>query len=217
MSGDLSKAFEALKKDEVLDAVKSRVEKGEDPIQILDECRKGVTKVGDLYQKREYYLAELILSGELFKKVLEILEPHMAKTRQSEPLGKVVLATLKGDIHDLGKNILAILLGARGFEVHNLGVDADPDKVLEQVKKIKPDFVGFSALITTAFESMKQTVKLFEEAGIRNQFKLMLGGGVTTPGVKDYIGADFQTLDAMEGVEYCIKMIKERKIPIASG
>lgn len=216
MSLDLSKAFEELRRDEVLDAVKSRIEKGEDPIKILDECREGLTKVGDLFQKKEYFLADLILSGELFKEVVEILEPLMTKTQQSEPLGKVVLVTLKGDIHDLGKNILSILLSTRGFEVHDLGVDADPNMVFEQVKKINPDFVGFSALISSAFESMKQAVDLFEKAGIRNQFKLMVGGGVTTSEVKDYIGADFQTRDVMQGVEYCIKMIKGRKIPITS-
>ena len=211
MSEDLTKDFVDLEKDKVLAAVKSRVESGEDPIQILDECRKGIITVGDLFQKRDYFLMELMLSGELLKQVTEILEPYLAKARPSEPLGKVVLVTLKGDIHDLGKNILSILLGAQGFEVHDLGVDVEPDDVLEHVKKIKPDFVGFSVLITTAFEQMKQAVKLFEETGIRNQFKLMIGGGVTTPELKDYIGAAFQTMNALEGVEYCIKTIKERE------
>lgn len=209
MSIDLSKAIVEINRDQVLDEVKSRVEKGEDPIQILDECRKGIIEVGELFQKGEYFLVELMLSGELFVEVVEILEPHMAKTRPSKPLGKIVLATLKGDIHDIGKNILSIMLTAQGFEVHDLGVDADPDEVVEEIKKIKPDFVGFSALITSAFESMKRAVDLLEEAGVRNQFKLLVGGGVTTPVVKDHINADFQTRDAMEGVEFCLKSIKE--------
>jgi methylmalonyl-CoA mutase cobalamin-binding domain/chain len=214
MSSDLSKDFKEIKREEVLEAVKSRVEKGEDPIKILDECRKGVVEVGELFQKREYFLAELMLAGELFREVIEILEPYMAKTDPSKPLGKVVLATLKGDIHDLGKNIFSIMLSAQGFEVHDLGVDADPEKVVEEIKRIKPDFVGFSVLITSAFDSMKQAVDLLEEAGVRNQFKLMVGGGVTTPVVKDHINADFQTRDAMEGVKYCIKIINEIKVKV---
>ncbi len=209
MSIDLSKNVKEINRDEVLAEVKSRVEKSEDPIQILDECRKGIIEVGELFQKGEYFLVELMLAGELFEEVVEILGPHMAKSRPSKPLGKVVLVTLKGDIHDIGKNIFSIMLTAQGFEVHDLGVDADPDKVVEEILKIKPDFVGFSALITSAFESMKRAVDLLEEAGVRNQFKLMVGGGVTTPEVKDHINADLQTRDAMEGVDYCLKSIEE--------
>ena len=209
MSIDLSKAIVELNRDEALDAVKSRIKKGENPIQILDDCRKGVIEVGELYQKGEYFLAELMISGELFGEILEILKPHMAKTQPSKPRGTVVLATLKGDVHDLGKNIFSIMLTAQGFEVHDFGVDADPDMGVEEIKKIKPDLVGFSALITGAFDSMKRAVDLLEEAGVRDQFKLMVGGGVTTPVVKDYINADFQTRDAMEGLEYCLKSIEE--------
>ncbi|MCP4764361.1 MAG: cobalamin-binding protein [archaeon] len=210
MSIDLSKAIEELNRDEALDAVKSRVEKGEDPVKILDDCQKGIIQVGELFQKREYFLAELMLSGELFGEIMEILKPHLAKAQQSEPKGKVVLATLKGDIHDLGKNIYSIMLTAQGFEVHDLGVDVDPNIAVEEIKKIKPQFVGFSALITSAFDSMKKVVDQLEKAGLRNEFYLMVGGGVTTKEVKDFINADFQTRDAMEGVDYCLKIIEER-------
>ena len=208
MVEELTAALVDFRKEEVIEAVKSRAERGESPVQILAECRRGMTIVGERFQKGEYFLAELMLSGEIFKGAMAILEPYLAKTNPSKPLGKVVLATLKGDIHDLGKDIVAIMLKAQGFEVYNLGVDVSPNIVIDKVKETTPDFVGFSALITTAFDSMKQTAIMLQEAGLREQFKLMVGGGVTTPAVKEYVGADFQTTDATEGVAYCIEVMK---------
>ena len=208
MAEDLIAALVDFRKEEVIEAVKSRAERGESPVQILAECRRGMTIVGERFQKGEYFLAELMLSGEIFKGAMAILEPYLAKANPSKPLGKVVIATLKGDIHDLGKDIVAIMLKAQGFEVHNLGVDVSPNIVIDKVKETTPDFVGFSALITTAFDSMKQTAIMLQEAGLREQFKLMVGGGVTTPAVKEYVGADFQTTDATEGVAYCIEVMK---------
>ena len=201
-------ALVELERDRVAEEVKSRAETGESPIQILEECRRGMTIVGDRFQKGEYFLAELMLSAEIFKGAMAILEPYLASASESEPLGKVVLATLQGDIHDMGKNILAIMLKAQGFEVHDLGVDVAPGLVVEKVRETRPDFVGFSVLITTAFDSMKQAAAMLREAGFREQFKLMIGGGVTTSVVKDYVGADFQTTDATEGVAYCIDVMR---------
>jgi len=210
MSEGLSKALVELERDEVIKALKGRVEEGEDPVGILEQCRQGMTIVGERFQKGDYFLAELMLSAEIFKEAVAILEPYLAKARPSKPLGKVLLATLKGDIHDLGKNILATLLRARGFEVYDLGVDVSPVLVVERVEEIRPEFVGFSALITTAFASMKEAADMLANVGLRDQLKLMVGGGVTTPMVKDYVGADFQTTDAMEGVTYCLKLVGGR-------
>ena len=204
--GELSMKVVELKRDEVVEDVKHRLNQGEDPIQILDECRQGMTIVGERFQEGDYYLAELMLSAEVFKGAIAILDPYLAKARPTKSPGKVVLATPKGDIHDLGKNIMVTLLSAHGFEVHDLGVDVLPETIVERVKELQPDFVGFSALITVAFDSMKEATDMFEKAGIRDQFKLMVGGGVTTPKVKDHIGADFQTVDATEGVAYCMKV-----------
>jgi methanogenic corrinoid protein MtbC1 len=207
MSEELAMAIVELKRDEVLDAVKKRAKKGENPLHILEECRQGMTIVGDRFQKGDYFLAELMLSAEIFKGIVNILDPYLAKARPPKPLGKVVVATLKGDIHDLGKNLFAALLKAQGFEVHDLGVDVPPATLVAKVKEVKPEFVGFSALITSVFASMKEAAEMLEEAGIRDQFKLMVGGGITNNMVKEYIGADFQTVDAMAGVAYCMKSI----------
>ena len=210
MSEGLSKALVELERDEVIKAVKGRVGEGEDPVGILEQCRQGMTIVGQRFQKGDYFLAELMLSAEIFKEAVAILEPYLAEARPSKPLGRVLLATLKGDIHDLGKNIVATLLRARGFEVYDLGVDVAPALVVERVEEIRPEFVGFSALITTAFASMKEAADMLANVGLRDQLKLMVGGGVTTPMVKDYVGADFQTTDAMEGVTYCLKLVGGR-------
>jgi len=207
MSEELSMAIVELKRDEAVQAVRSRLEKGEEPLRILEECRHGMSTVGERFQKGDYFLAELMLSAEIFKEAMKILQPHLARLRPEKPLARVVLATLQGDIHNLGKDIVATLLQAHGFEVHDLGVDVPPSRVLVEVKKVKPRFVGFSALITTAFPSMKEAARMLQEAGLRKNTKLMIGGGVTTPMTRDYVGADFQTLDAMEGVAYCLNVI----------
>jgi methanogenic corrinoid protein MtbC1 len=207
MSEELALAIVDLDREKVLNLVESRSKKGESPLQILEECRQGMTIVGERYQKGEFFLLELMLSGEIFKGVMAILEPQLAKERPPKPLGRIVLATLKGDIHNLGKDLFGSLVKIQGFEVYDLGVDVAPALVVDKVKEVKPDFVGFSALITSTFDSMKQASEMLEEAGLRKRFKLMVGGGITTPMVKDYIGADFQTRDAMEGVAYCMKSI----------
>jgi methylmalonyl-CoA mutase cobalamin-binding domain/chain len=208
MSGELSKALVELRRDEAVEIVRRRIDVGEDPLYILDECRQGMTIVGERFQKGDYFLAELMLSAEIFKAATAILEPCLAGVRPSKPQGSVVLATMKGDIHDLGKNILAIMLKAQGFEVHDLGVDVAPGLVVEKVRETAPDFVGFSALITTSFDSMKQAAEMLHEAGLRERFKLMIGGGVTTYVVKEHVGADFQTTDATEGVAYCLDVVR---------
>jgi methanogenic corrinoid protein MtbC1 len=207
MSDELALAIVELDREKVLNLVESRSKKGESPLQILDECRQGMTIVGERYQKGEFFLLELMLSGEIFKGVMAILEPQLAKARPPKPLGKIVLATLKGDIHNLGKDLFGSLVKIQGFEVYDLGVEVAPALVVDKVKEVKPDFVGFSALITSVFDSMKQASEMLEEAGLRKRFKLMVGGGITTPMVKDCIGADFQTRDAMEGVAYCTKSV----------
>jgi methanogenic corrinoid protein MtbC1 len=181
-----------------------KLEAGEDPLAILVECREGMTQVGQRFQDGDYYLAELLLSAEIFKAAVAQLEPHLPRGVDPRPAGTVVLATMRGDIHDLGKNILATLLRAHAFEVHDLGVNVEPALLVERVRELRPGFVGFSALITTAFRSMQEARRLLEKAGLRDSLQLMIGGGVTTPELEAWLGADFQTQDASEGVAWCI-------------
>jgi methylmalonyl-CoA mutase cobalamin-binding domain/chain len=211
MSDTLSTAVVELQHEEAIALLTARIAQGEDPLALLGACRDGMTQVGDRFQQGDYYLSELLLAAEIFKQAAAILAPSLARTRAAEPVGTVVLATMRGDIHDLGKNIVATLLRAHAFEVHDLGVNVTPAAVVAAVERIKPDFVGFSALLTTAFGSMKEAADLLAAAGWRDRLKLMIGGGVTTPQVKEYVGADFQSVDATAGVAYCIAVQKERR------
>ncbi len=201
---ELAGALVELKHEEALDLVRTRLDGGSSALSILASCREGMNLVGEKFQEGEYYLAELILSAEIFKAAAEILKPHLQSEGSGEALATIVLATMRGDIHDLGKNIFGTLLTAQSFDVKDLGVNVEPQELVDAVQEIKPEFVGFSSLITTSFESTKQAVELLREAGLRNGVKVMVGGGVTTPGFMEYVGADFQTLDAAEGVRYCM-------------
>lgn len=205
MPDALSIALVELKRDAVAEMATRRLADGEDPVAILDACRQGMTMVGERFQAGDYYLAELLLAAEIFKQIAVLLDPHLAKHRAAEAKGTVVLATMKGDIHDLGKNIFATLLRVHGFAVHDLGVDVPPARVAVCVAETAPDFVGFSALLTPAFHSMKEAAELMAAAGTRERVKLLVGGGVTTPTLREYIGADFQTTDATEGVAFCLR------------
>jgi methylmalonyl-CoA mutase cobalamin-binding domain/chain len=211
MMENLSKGFVELNGEAVLNDVRIRLEKGEDPLKILDDARQGMVVVGEQYQIGEFYLAEMMLAAEIFKQAVAILQPSLDSCRPPEPLGKVVLATAKGDVHDLGKNILGTLLQGQGFEVHDLGVDVEPSYLIERVKEVKPDFLGLSALITTVFARMEEISDLLEKENLRKDLKLMVGGGITTPVLMEHLNADFQTTDAMEGVAYCVKIMKEAR------
>jgi methanogenic corrinoid protein MtbC1 len=205
---DLSVAVADLNRDQVVGIVKRTIEEGKDPKEILDECGRGMKLVGERYERGEYFLSELLLAAEIFKGAAATLEPYIARGPRPVNLGRIVLATLRGDIHDLGKNLLVVLLKAQGLEVDDMGVDVDPVRVVEKVREVKPDFVGFSALMTTAFGSMKEAAELLEREGLRQAVKLMIGGGATDALAKEYVAADFQTIDAAEGVKFCLKEVK---------
>ena len=218
MSSRLTKNLVELERDQVLSEVKERLNQGEDPMKIFEECKQGMEIVGEKFKNKEYFLAELMLSGDLFRETTELIEPFLGEIKTEEDIkGKVMLVTVQGDIHDLGKNILGMLLKLEGFEVIDLGVDVDPDIVVDKVKELQPDFLGFSALLTITFDPMKIIIDKLKEAGLRDRLRIMVGGGITTTLVKDYIGADYQTIDAMEGVQYCLELIKSKVMVKARG
>ncbi len=218
MSTRLTKNLIELERDLVLSEVKERLNQGDDPMKIFEEGKRGMELVGEKYKNKEYFLAELMLSGDLFKEIMELIEPQLGEIKtEGNVKGKIILATIQGDIHDLGKDILATLLKMEGFEVYNLGVDVNPDIIVEKVKEIQPDFLGFSSLLTITFDPMKEVIDKLKETGIRDKLKILVGGGITTPLVKDYIGADFQTIDAMEGVQYCLETVKAKVTIKARG
>jgi 5-methyltetrahydrofolate--homocysteine methyltransferase len=207
MGKTLAEALVDFDQDFVLEEIKKRLDEGEEPIQIVRELQRGMGLIGERFNSGEFFLSELLMSADLFTKAMDILEPQLAGTVQ-ETIGKIVIGTPKGDIHDIGKNIFCVVAKGAGFEVHDLGVDVPVNRFVEVVEEIRPQILGFSALLTTAFEPMKQVVDQLAEKGLRESLKVIVGGGVTTETVKKYLGADGQAIDAIDGLNQCKKLLQ---------
>ena len=188
------------REDEVLKMVKERVEAGEDPLKIVNECREGITEVGKRFEAKEYFVPDLIMSGEIFKGAMEILKPKMAG-KSTKKLGNFVIGTVSGDIHDIGKDITATMLEANGFEIYNLGVDIPPEKFVEKIKEVNAFAVGLCGLMTLAHDPMKETVELIKKEGLRDKVKIIIGGGTMDETVREYTGADAWSDNAAKGVD----------------
>jgi methanogenic corrinoid protein MtbC1 len=208
---ELIDAIADIKEDEALTIVRHRLELGEEPMAIVEECRVGMAIVGERYQRGEYFLGELIMSGEIFKQAMSLIEPRLTADVPTETIGKVVMGTVKGDIHSIGKDIVTGLLRMSGFEVFDLGVDVAPEAFVEKVVETGAPILGMSGLLTPSFESMKNTVTAIRERGIRDRVKVIIGGGVVIEQVKGYVGADAFTRDGAEGVKICQEFIREAK------
>lgn len=203
MSHGLVDAMAGMREREALEVAGKMLDQGEDPLKILDLCREAVEIVGDQFEKGKYFLPELVLAGEMLKKISQMAKPFLTQAPEvrTETLGKVVIGTVEGDIHDIGKDIVTFLLDVNGFEIHDLGVDVPPERFVEAIEEIQPDVVGMSALLTLAFESIKNTVKAIEEAGLRERVKIMIGGGAVDDTVRAYSGADAYGPDAVAAVK----------------
>jgi 5-methyltetrahydrofolate--homocysteine methyltransferase len=157
--------------------------------------------IGDRFERKDYYLPELIISGELFQQIGALVKPKLRSSAQtSEPAGKVVIGTVAGDIHDIGKDIVSFMLDASNFEVHDLGVDVPAEVFVQKIKEIQPDIVGLSGFLTLAFEQMHVTIQTIQEAGLRDKVKIMIGGAPMDETAAKYIGADAYGKDASAAV-----------------
>jgi methanogenic corrinoid protein MtbC1 len=206
MYTELSEALVNFNFDAVLGTVDKRLADGGDPILLLLELQEGMKQVGERFSKGDYYLAELMMSADLFTQAMAVIAPKLEGLSR-DIIGKMVIGTPKGDIHCIGKDIFVTVAKGAGFEVHDLGVDVPVEKFLEATAAIKPDILGFSALITTAFEPMKVVVDKLTEMGLRQNLKVIVGGGVTTEIVRKFVGADAQVTDAVEGLEFCKRCV----------
>ena len=200
MAKDLVKTLADLKEQEVIKIVEERLKAKEDPARILEDARKGMEMVGKRFASGEYFIPDLVYSGEILKSVTELVKPKLTKATESNKLGKIVFGTVAGDIHDIGKDIVVFMLDVNGFEVHDLGVDVPAQKFVEKIEETGASIVGLSGFLTLAFDSMKQTVDAMNGAGLRDKVKVMIGGGQITEEVRKYTGADAYGKDAVEGV-----------------
>jgi methanogenic corrinoid protein MtbC1 len=183
--------------------VTDALSQGISPKEIVEMgIRRGLQIVGEKYEANEYFLSELLYAGSLVTDLFELLKPIM-KNRQLERKGVIVIGTVRGDIHDLGKNIFKMLADSSGFEVHDLGVDVEPTAFVDQVKESRPQVLGLSALLTTALMEMKSTLDALRAAGVKGNLKVLLGGNAVKKEFGAEIGADATALDAVEGLEIC--------------
>jgi methanogenic corrinoid protein MtbC1 len=201
MAKDLVKTLADLKEKEALKIVEDRLKAGEDPLKILDDARRALEIVGKRFSDGEYFIPDLVYSGEILKQITDRVKPKLAKAAEVKRLGKVVMGTVAGDIHDIGKDIVVFMLDVNGFEVFDLGVNVPAEKFLDTIKKTGSKVVGLSGFLTLAFDSMKETVEAIKKAGLRDKVKIMIGGGQIDDQVKGFTGADAYGKDAMEAVK----------------
>jgi 5-methyltetrahydrofolate--homocysteine methyltransferase len=176
-----------------------------DPLHVLGLCRQAMDVVGKRFEEGEYFLPELVLAGEMLEQVGAIAKPLIKQGPggEAKKLGKVLIGTVHGDLHDIGKNIVSFMLDINGFEVKDIGVDVPVKKFIDEINDFKPDVVGLSGFLTLAFDSMKETIAALEQQGVRDKFKIMIGGGQIDETVRGYTGADAFGVNAVEAVTLC--------------
>ena len=181
------------------------LEEGKDPLRVLELCREAMDVVGKRFEEGEYFLPELVLAGEMLETIGAIAKPLIKHAPGEEPkkLGKVLIGTVHGDLHDIGKNIVSFMLDINGFEVKDIGIDVPVQTFIDQINDFQPDVVGLSGFLTLAFDSMKETIEAFDQAGLRRKFKIMIGGGQIDETVRAYTGADAFGVNAVEAVNLC--------------
>lgn len=197
--------------DEVaaLDLVRSRLKAGENPLTIIDECEHGMRMVGERYERQEYFLSGLIMAGEIFRQVMEMAQPSLEQLLAGHVSGLVLIGTVQGDIHDIGKDMVHLALRSFGFTVEDLGVDVPPARFLERALAIHPDLIGMSGVLTSSFSSMRETVRVLREASSSLQgIPIIIGGGMVNEEICRYVGADYWASDGVEGVRLCRRLVQ---------
>jgi len=199
MSQELISAIVEMREDDALKLTKQLLDEGTAPMEILDACRGAMDVIGERFEKGEAFLPELMMAGEMMTAISDIVKPRMVEQAATENLGKIVIGTVEGDIHDIGKDVVVFMLDLSGFEVTDLGVDVPPAKFVEAVRETGAKIVGLSGFLTLAYNPMKDTVAALKGAGLNN-VKVMIGGGQIDDQIRKYTGADAYGRDAMAAV-----------------
>lgn len=202
----VAEALEDLDETAVAAGVRQRLLSGATPLEILNELQRGMQLVGDRYAAEEYYLSELVFAAEIFTQANDQLGPLLSSST-NETHGTIVLGTVLHDIHDFGKDIVGMVLQSNGFKVIDLGVNVPYEAFVDAIRANKSQLVGLSCLLTTVFEDMKATVRAIEDAGLRGQVKILVGGGPVDQAVADYAGADAYCADAQAAVEAARRLV----------
>lgn len=217
ISDDLSAALiqstANLQETKVLQLVQRRIERDDDPMDIVEDCRKGMVLVGERYEKRQYYLAGLILAGEILREVTEMIQPQTERKYSGKSLSRILLGTVEGDIHDAGKDLFQMMLSVHGFTVFDLGVNVPPVEFLENALELRPAVIGLSCLISGAYPSMKETIEILRAEPKIAPIPIIIGGQVNAE-ICQFVRADHWSVDAMEGVRWCQEYVTEKKLEI---
>jgi methanogenic corrinoid protein MtbC1 len=208
--GKVSDAIAELDGDAVRAAVQTDLDNGRDPLELIDEARLGLQEVGDRFDTGQYFLIELIRASQVFQEASDLINPKLRELYGSGvSRGKVLIGTVAGDIHDLGKSIVKVLLDCRGVEIMDLGIDVAPPAFVEAVRDFRPDVVGMSALLTAAIPQFRTTVEALEAAGLRDGVKIIVGGGTVIDLDAAVVSADHVASDANEGVDVMLAWLDE--------
>lgn len=196
-----------MEEDEAIRVAGDMLEKGAEPAHMLDICRSAMDIVGARFEAEEYFVPELILAGEMLERIGDMVKARIAETAHDAPAkesaGTVLIGTVHGDLHDIGKNIVTFMLDVNGFDVIDLGIDVPAERFVEAIRESSPPVVGLSGFLTLAFDSMKETIDAIAEAGLRDDVKIMIGGGQVDDMVRSYTGADAFGVNAMQAVSQC--------------
>ncbi|WP_319523295.1 cobalamin-dependent protein [uncultured Desulfosarcina sp.] len=200
---DLTDAMADMNEDKALELTQKYLDAGESPVEIFRAYQAAMEEIGKRFEQNLYFVPELIMAGEMMKAGAALIKPHLKDGAEGEGAGKIgkfLIATIQGDIHDIGKNIMGMMLDLNGFEVMDLGVDVPLQKIVDAAKEFKPNVIGLSGLLTLAFDPMKALVDKLKDEGVRNDYKVIIGGAQMDQHVCDYVGADAWVTDAVAGV-----------------
>ena len=200
MKEKLVNAIADMQEEEAVRLAGEMLAAGTDPQAILDASREAMAIVGSRYEKKEYFLPELIIAGDLLKAIGALVKPRLKAASRATTFGKVLIGTVAGDIHDIGKDVVSFMLDVSNFEVMDLGVDVPAETFVEKIRQFKPRVVGMSGFLTQAFDQMKSTVAAIEAAGLRSGVRIMIGGAIMDESVVKYVGADAYGADATAAV-----------------
>jgi methylmalonyl-CoA mutase cobalamin-binding domain/chain len=203
---DIVEAIVKLEEKTAIQISKNLLHSGIDPIEILEKGREGMSTVGKKFEEGIFFLSDMIMAAEIFKEIMNIIRPQLKKSEIKER-GRVVIGTVAGDVHDIGKNLMIALLEAEGFEVIDLGVDVSPERFVDAIREYRPDIVGMSSLLTIAIESVNKTINSISEAGLREIVKIIVGGGRIDEYAGDYLRPDAYTDNAAIGVRLCKQLL----------
>jgi 5-methyltetrahydrofolate--homocysteine methyltransferase len=200
MTDDLVALISELKQKEAIEMAERRLKSGEDPLKILDDGKKAMQIVGRRFSEGTYFIPDLVFSGKILEQIAERVKPGLAQASHTGKLGKIVLGTVAGDLHDIGKNLVTFMLDVNGFAVYDLGIDVKPQIFVDKIREVQPRIVGMSGFLTSVYQAMKDTVDAIAAAGLRNEVKIMIGGGVMDEEIRKFAGADAYGQDAMAAV-----------------